>query len=385
MTRMLSPKVDRVTLLLVSVAWLVAVSLPFLVVKPNRIAAGNSYTLFELLDQPGSVVLIMALGIWSLLSFVSPCLLRRFLTANIALMVLIMGMGLMATQLAIKPAIRITPASAFWILLLVLSLSVTDALVRKRLLAWQRIGVLVTYLLLGIVLIQSGLLDDLAVMREFYAREPQFWSEAFRHLQLTLSTLLLALLIGLPLGLLSFQIPKWRSVVLQTLSLVQTIPSLALFGLLMAPLGWLAAHSEWARALGVSGIGMAPALIALVLYSLLPIVTNTVVGLDGVPATVREAARGMGLTRRQRLWQVEMPLAFPVILTGIRIVLVQTIGLVTVAALVGGGGLGTFVFQGLGQTSTDLVLVGALPIVALAFVAAVVLDAIAESLKPKEE
>jgi osmoprotectant transport system permease protein len=105
-------------------------------------------------------------------------------------------------------------------------------------------------------------------------------------------------------------------------------------------------------------------------------VANTMAGLSQVPADVIEAARGMGLSRRQRLVQIELPLAFPVILAGIRIVLVQNLGLATIAALIGGGGFGTFVFQGIGQSAIDLVLLGALPTVALSFAAAIILDAI---------
>jgi osmoprotectant transport system permease protein len=168
---------------------------------------------------------------------------------------------------------------------------------------------------------------------------------------------------------------------LQGLSLIQTIPSLALFGLLMLPLGYLATHVPLAAAVGISGIGAAPALIALVLYSLLPIVANTVVGLEGVDPAVRDAAAGMGLTRRQILTGIDLPLALPVILTGIRIVLVQAIGLVTVAALIGGGGFGVFIFQGLGQTAMDLVLLGAVPTVIFAFSSAVILDAVADSIR----
>jgi osmoprotectant transport system permease protein len=103
-----------------------------------------------------------------------------------------------------------------------------------------------------------------------------------------------------------------------------------------------------------------------------------VVGLAGVPRDANDAARGIGMTGRQRLFGVELPLAFPVILTGIRIVLVQNIGLATIAALIGGGGFGVFVFQGIGQTAMDLVLLGAVPTVALAFAAAIVLDAATE-------
>ncbi len=123
--------------------------------------------------------------------------------------------------------------------------------------------------------------------------------------------------------------------------------------------------------------------MALFLYSLLPVVANTVVGLAGVPRGANDAARGMGMTDRQRLFGVELPLAFPVILTGIRIVLVQNIGLATVAALIGGGGFGVFVFQGVGQTAMDLVLLGAVPTVALAFAAAVILDAVVEMIVTK--
>jgi osmoprotectant transport system permease protein len=166
--------------------------------------------------------------------------------------------------------------------------------------------------------------------------------------------------------------------VLNVLNIIQTIPSIALFGLLIAPLGWIALHVPGAQALGIRGIGAAPAFVALFLYSLLPVVANTVVGLAGVPRDANDAARGIGMTDRQRLFGVELPLAFPVILTGIRIVLVQNIGLATIAALIGGGGFGVFVFQGIGQTAMDLVLLGAVPTVALAFAAAIVLDAATE-------
>lgn len=374
-------RLDRVTLLFVIVSLFSLLNLAFVVVKPNRIAKGEGKFVLDLLDQPMVWLLLLALIIWAGINLFLTDIKWRFISANTALVILLLTLGLVATQFATKPAVRITPASTFWGLFGVLSLSITDALIRLQLTPLKRVLVLGAYLIVGALLFKIGLFDNLAVMREFYAREPQFWAEGLRHLQLTFGSLIIALFIGLPLGVLSFQIPKIRNAVLQTLSLVQTIPSLALFGLLMAPLGWLAANSVWAKDMGISGIGAAPALIALVIYNLLPIVANTVVGLENVSPAVRDAAKGMGLTRLQRLGQVEIPLAFPVILTGIRIVLVQAIGLVTVAALVGGGGFGAFVFQGLGQTSTDLVLVGALPIVCLAFVAAVLLDALADSLK----
>ena len=148
-----------------------------------------------------------------------------------------------------------------------------------------------------------------------------------------------------------------------TLNVIQTLPSVALFGLLIAPLA----------AIGLSGIGVVPALIALVGYALLPVVRQVVAGLDGVDAATLDAAAGMGLSRAQVLARVELPLAAPALIAGLRIVTVQTIGLAVVAALIGAGGLGDFVFQGLGQYAVDLVLLGALPAIGLALLADLVL------------
>ncbi|MDE1923702.1 MAG: ABC transporter permease, partial [Gammaproteobacteria bacterium] len=225
-----------------------------------------------------------------------------------------------------------------------------------------------------------GTFDHLSVMREYAVHAERFAHEARRHVQLAFGSLGAAILAALPLGILCHRVPRLRAGVLGTLNFIQTIPAIALFGILMAPLGVLAAHVPLAASLGVSGIGAAPAVIALFLYSLLPIAANTVAGLERVSPAAVDAARGMGMTGRQILFGVEFALALPVILTGIRIVMVQNIGLVTVAALIGAGGLGTFVFRGIGETAIDLVLLGALPTVVLAFASAIVLDALVEAM-----
>jgi len=141
-----------------------------------------------------------------------------------------------------------------------------------------------------------------------------------------------------------------------------------------------------ALAVPALGFGAGPTLVALFLYGLLPIFENAITALSTLPPATMEAARGMGLNRWQRLWRVELPLALPVILTGLRIVLVQNIGLAVIAGLIGGGGFGTFVFQGLNQTATDLILLGALPTVALALTAAIVMDILVDLTRrlPKE-
>jgi osmoprotectant transport system permease protein len=250
-----------------------------------------------------------------------------------------------------------------------------DVLTRRRPSPLARIGMLLLVAAGMALLLVSGALDDLSILKEYSNRASAFWAEAQRHVLLAFGSLVAAAVIGIPLGIACQRIPPIRSGILNVLNIVQTIPSIALFGLLIAPLAWIAATVPGATAIGISGIGAAPALVALFFYSLLPMVANTVVGIEGVAPAAVDAAKGMGMTGRQRLFQVELPLAFPVILTGIRIVLVQNIGLATIAALIGGGGFGVFVFLGIGQTAMDLVLLGAVPTVALAFAAAVLLDA----------
>jgi len=306
--------------------------------------------------------------------------LSRLGSAVIGLAVLLPSLGLSAGYLtpADNTFARVSPSLGFWLLSLAFSLLAVDALARMRLGPYGRLAALAVGVSALALLLLSGIWDDLSILREYHTRADSFWREALQHLLLTFGSMAAACLFGIPLGIASHRLRTLRIAVMQGLSIVQTVPSIALFGLLMAPLGALAASVPLAAALGVKGIGAAPAFIALFLYALLPIVANTIAGLSQVPSAVVDAARGMGMSARQRLVDVEMPLALPVILAGIRIVLVQNFGLATVAALIGGGGFGTFVFQGIGQTAIDLVLLGAIPTVALSFAASIVLDALVD-------
>jgi osmoprotectant transport system permease protein len=266
------------------------------------------------------------------------------------------------------------------VLIISLGLLATDATTRMRPRPAVRVLFLALSLAVVLLALTQGTFDHLSVMREYAVNATRFANEARRHLELAFGSLAAAVVVALPLGILCHRRPALRPGILGTLNVIQTIPAIALFGILMAPLGALAAAVPLADRIGIRGIGAAPAVVALFLYSLLPIVANTVTGLKRVSRAAVEAAHGMGMTDRQVLTGVELVLALPVILTGIRVVLVQNIGMVTVAALIGGGGLGAFVFQGIGQTAIDLVLLGAIPIVTLAFSAAVVLDALVEVL-----
>ncbi|MGB7922132.1 MAG: glycine betaine ABC transporter substrate-binding protein [Pyrinomonadaceae bacterium] len=181
-------------------------------------------------------------------------------------------------------------------------------------------------------------------------------SHAQEHLALVLISTLIAVMIGIPVGVLLTRRATLRGPVLGVASVMQTVPSLALFGFLI-PLPF------------IGGIGARTATVALVLYALLPIIRNTVTGILGVDASVREAAVAMGMTDRQILWQVEMPLAMGVILTGVRVAMVISVGVATIAAAVGAGGLGMYIFRGLRQNDNYLILAGAVPAALMALVA----------------
>jgi osmoprotectant transport system permease protein len=226
-----------------------------------------------------------------------------------------------------------------------------------------------------------GTFDSLSIVREYATRRQLFADAVLRHIALVAGSVGPAIVIGLPLGVAAARKPRLQAPLFAVLNLLQTIPSIALFGLLIVPLAALATAVPQLAALGVGGIGVAPAIVALVLYALLPVVRNTSAGLAGVDAAVIEAGRGMGLKSRQIFWHVELPLALPVLLAGLRIVTVQAIGLAVVAALIGAGGLGTFVFEGLGQYAVDLVLLGALPAIFLALTTDFILQTLSAVLR----
>jgi len=380
LARARTPVIDKLGVLIaliVAAAW---VFLPFATFKANRIVQGQSRIVFDALPPWQSILLSAVIAISLPVIFYRTATFWRLLMAAVALAVLFIFIGLTAAHLtpAGNTLVRISPGAGFWVLLFGYLLLAADALTRLRLKPLSRIGILILAVIAIAAIMLSGDWNGLSIMKEYFVRADAFWREGLTHIVLAFGSLVAAVVVGVPLGILSYRVPRLRTVVLNILNGVQTIPSIALFGLLIAPLAWIAANVPGAKEIGVSGIGFTPALVALFIYSLLPVVANTVVGLLGVPPSANDAARGMGMTDRQRLFQVEMPLAFPVILTGIRIVLVQNIGLATVAALIGGGGFGVFVFQGIGQTALDLVLLGAVPTVVLAFAAAIVLDALVE-------
>lgn len=201
-----------------------------------------------------------------------------------------------------------------------------------------------------------GGLARISLMQEYALQGSSFWNAVGTHAGFVAIALGLAVAIGVPLGVASARVSWVRTVALSVTGLIQTVPSLALLGLLVLPLA----------ALGLPGIGPLPATIALTLYALLPVVRNTYLGLAGVDPAAVDAGRGMGMTPSQLLFRVEGPLALPLMIEGVRTAAVISIGIAAVVAFIGVNTLGVLVFTGWGYQADDLVLLGALPMVLMA-------------------
>jgi osmoprotectant transport system permease protein len=363
---------NRVLLTLLILLLLAAFGLPFLSYAPNRLLSGKSISLISLMHGPALWLLVpmLVLAVLSLLAPVRRHALLTALTASVLLALTFWLSGHAAQQLALEGSklARTSWGSGCWLMLALSLLVAADALTRVTAShLWRILGNLLV-VLPALVLLFSHQLDQLSLLKEYYNRQDVFDAALLQHLTILLATLVPALLIGIPLGVLCFRSVRWQTPIFSTLNIIQTVPSIALFGLLIAPLAGLAKALPWLAEHGVSGIGMAPAIVALVLYALLPLVRSVVAGLQSVPASVIESASGMGLTRGQIFLRVQLPLALPLFLTGVRILAVQTVGMAVVAALIGAGGFGAIVFQGLLSSALDLVLLGVIPVIVMAVI-----------------
>jgi osmoprotectant transport system permease protein len=353
-----------------------AASLPFLNYAPNRLVSGQPLPLHQLL-QGVQWLLPMPVILLLLLAFLPVS--RRHLVLTLLLseglfIALIAFSGHQATLLSQQgsPLARTSWGCGFWLSGGLCLLIAADTISRLTPQVFWRLLLNGQIWLPVIVFLLTGQLDQMALLKE-YANRREVFDQAFsRHLLLLVGTLIPTLAIGIPLGWWCAKKAAVQSPVFAVLNVIQTVPSVALFGLLIAPLAGLARAFPWLSELGISGIGMAPALIALVLYALLPLVRSVVAGLQQVPKEVIETAEGMGMTRSQIFWQAEVPLALPVLLTGLRVIAVQTVGMAVIAALIGAGGFGAIIFQGLLSSALELVLLGVIPVIAMA----VVIDAL---------
>lgn len=377
---------NRVVPVLAGLALVLVWSLDFGRIQPNRIVPGTGHGLVSALGWGGAALISLALG-GSLLLSILPVR-RRYPCLLVLITVLLAALPQLLVVFAARqlpegaPYARTVIGAGFWCLLFLLSLMVVEVLGRLR--ARHGVPLLLLALIAAswLVLLRGDGLDSLSLLREYQAQPGKFEQALWTHLALAFGAVAISAVLAFALALRMIRSPGWQRPILGAVSFLQTIPSLAVFGLLIAPLGALASAFPVLQALGVRGIGWAPALLALVAYSLLPMVRNTFVALTDIPEHLTDAARGMGMTERQVFFQLKLPLAMPVIIEGLRITAIQAIGLTAVAALIGAGGFGDFIFQGLGQAAMDPVLLGALPTIALALLADALLTMLAASLRP---
>lgn len=394
--------VDLRTIVFAAIGIIAVLALPFVRVRPNRVADGVLQLIVQL-DPPAAVGLAL---IWLAAAgcAVAPlsAQVRGRVTAAASLLVpflMILYAGAVCRRLGgSDPIARISLSTGFWITMLAsyaafISASARPAaggpqdatrpgVLRRRSAILRRLPAVAVPVVLAAMLL-SGLLDPVSVMREFSVQKNVFFAETGTHAALSGAAVLIGGVIGVAIGVLALRRAVFRRVAFFIVNIVQTIPSLALFGLLILPLAALSTRFPLLHSWGISGIGRAPALIALSFYAMLPIARNTYTGLEQIPASLRDAGKGMGMTHGQLLARVEVPLALPLILAGVRTAAVQSVGNTVVTALIGAGGLGVFIFQGLGQFASDMILLGTLPVIAMAVLTDMLMGGLVRAVTPK--
>lgn len=350
------------------------VFLPFATFRTSRIQTGESLSALESLGAGWLAVIVV---VWFVLLALSlrhddrPALsVTRGLVADAALLGTLGLQAVAASRLLAEGPqfARVSVGLGAWVGIMAAYMVVLASrreLASHRMLAFAVAGLAPAGV---VVLLATGALGDLGMLREYAATSERFWAEAGRHALFAGVSMAIATVAGMSLGVLAFCRPAWRRPVFAVVSVFQTIPGLAMVGLLFGPLSWLGSNVALFKRIGVGGLGWAPVIVALTLYALLAVVRNTYAGLEGVPRETVDAAYGMGMTEWQVLRTVRVPLALPALLGGVRTSSVQTIGNATLGAFVAAGTLGLFVFGGLSQQATDLIMLASLAIVAMALI-----------------
>jgi osmoprotectant transport system permease protein len=367
---------NLVLALYVALAIGAAYGLPFLRVAPNRLLSGEPFYVWEVLQLQGSpwvvaqmlaIAALLCFAVWQPRRHITQALVFLAMAANLAGMWVLAGYFAHSATQAENPFTRTALGAGFWTLFAMAWMIALDAIERLQLTTLGRLLLQSVFLLPLLLSLNEG--QHLSIAKEYANQSDVFGAAILRHLQIVFLAVVPALLIGLLLAWRMTKKQNLRQALFPVLNVIQTIPSIALFGLLMAPLAWIAIQLPALGGAGISGVGLAPAVIALFMYALLPIVRSALAGLEQVPAEAINAARGMGMSAGQLLWQIELPLAMPVLLIGLRTAVVQTTGLAAVSALVGAGGLGQMMFDGLFSAANELVILGVIPIVLLALLA----------------
>ena len=376
-------RADRVAAFGAAVAILGMLTLPLAQYAENRISIGAHAPTYLWSAVPAAWVLLL-IAVSALAASLAPLGERRGLLLKLGSSALVVALawvlGATAVPLLAQDATgyaRVSMGLGAWAV--IVGVAVIDFSSRKREYGMRAArGAVTLAMVAGIVAAAVwGNLLRLSIFVEYKAQSDLFWASALQHVGLAGSGLVLGAIIGVPLGILASRNRVLRDVALGVTGVIQTLPSLALLGLLIVPLATLVAAHPLLGRLGIEGIGAAPAIIALTVYALLPVVRNTYVGIAGVDPGAIDAGRGMGMNGGQLLMRVQLPLAMPLVIEGLRAAAVLVIGIAVVTAFVGAGGLGVLIVLGLGQQAQDLILLGAIPVVILAVFADVALRGLA--------
>ncbi len=349
-------------------------ALSFTTLSPNRLVTPKGLSLVESVGPAWAAFLLAGWASLALASILrgrpqTLSLVRGCISMGLVLGTLALGAVAAARLLpTVGPYARVSMGGGAWVSMIAAYAAVLSA--RREL---REVPLARVFLTAGIpvgigAMLVSGMLSDLGMLKEYANVSDSFWVYVRNTIVYSAAALLAATLIGFGLGVLAFVARRFEQPIFGTVNVFQTIPGLAMVGLLFAPLAWMRLNVPLAEKLGIGGLGWAPVVIALTLYALLAITRNTYAGLKAVPEAVVEAGRGMGMTPSQIMWQVRIPLALPVLFSGERTAAVQTVGNSVLGAFVAAFTLGTLIFGGLAQQAMDLTMLGSVALVILAVI-----------------
>jgi len=363
------PSALALRLVLGALALVGLLALPWVTLAPNRLLPGQGLSALTALG-PGAlpVVGLAALAVLAAILRIRPA--WRLALVLVAAAGILVATGSAADRLLAgrPPAARVGLGAGFWTAsAALLLLALEEARLVRR--PGAPAGVIAALAVLLGLIGAAGLIDRLSLMVELRARGDMILGALGQHLALSATALALALVLAIPLGWAAFRSSRMEAAVSVSLSAVQVVPALALFGLLIPLLAALLRGAPALRGLGLGAIGPTPAVLGVALYLALPLVRGLVSGLRAADPDAVEAARAMGMSEGRITAEIRIPLSLPVLAGALRVATVQSIGLVTLGGLIGAGGLGAVVFEGMSQLAPDLILLGALPVVALALLA----------------
>jgi len=352
----------------------------FFIIRPNRIVDGVLMGSLQALEGRFLLMILLCLVMLSSIFIRNrsasgvACLAASVLAVAVLLLRAVALSGNLSSQqfsdnvTVLNPALSLS--MGFYLMLIGLFFMVRASLLDLTKKRWSaNLLAIGGFILFGIFLANTGRLDHISIYIEMSRNWSSILYELGRHLKLSLLSALVGLVISIGLGIWAYRRRNFENVIFKLINFAQVVPTLSLLALFMIPLTYLSNHFQWIKAMGISGIGFAPAFIVLVLYSLLPITSNILTSLKSTQPEVMESALGMGMTESQILWKVQFPLSIKPMFAGFRLATLQAIGNCILAGLIGGGGLGSLIFLGLAQSAPDMVLGASFMVVAVAAIA----------------